>query len=103
MSAALIRGYGQGVGDIFDNCTIDANPEQTDADDDGYGNRCDGDFDQNCVVNALDLGYLKTVFFTSDALADLQGDDIVNAIDLGLFRDLFFGVPGPSSVGSACD
>ncbi len=47
---------GDGVPDELDNCVLVYNPPpfDCDTDQDGYGNLCDPDFDQNFVVNALD-------------------------------------------------
>lgn len=101
---------GDAVPDEADNCSVVANgpndaptagPAQNDTDGDGFGNRCDGDFNNDCIVNPLDLGILRSVFFSVAPDADLNGDGIVNPIDLGLFRTLFFGAPGPSGV-AAC-
>ena len=94
---------GDGVADNADNCIETANADQRDTDGDGHGNICDADLDQNCIVNAIDLGQFKTRFFTADADADFDGNGIVNAIDLGIFKNLFFGVPGPSPAGSLCN
>ena len=91
------------IGDAFDNCTLDANTQQRDVDNDGYGNRCDADFDQSCTINVLDLGTLRSVFFSDNALADLNGDGVVNVSDLGILRTLFFAPPGPSATVGDCD
>jgi hypothetical protein len=40
--------------DFGDNCTLLANPTQCDSDADGYGNRCDGDLNDNNFTNAQD-------------------------------------------------
>jgi hypothetical protein len=95
-----------GVGDPRDNCIAIANADQRDTDLDGFGNRCDGDFDDNLVVNALDLGtfnlgYLKQQgdpLYSPDL--DLDGNGIVNAIDRGIFRATYLRAPGPS--GRVC-
>ncbi len=86
-----------GVPDSIDNCTNVPNAGQQDGDGDGYGNLCDADFNNDCIVNPIDLGLFRTVFFTNDPEADLNSDGIVNPIDLGLFRTLFFTTPGPSA------
>ncbi|MFK8013918.1 MAG: hypothetical protein AB8G17_00580 [Gammaproteobacteria bacterium] len=90
---------GDGVPDACDNCTVVANALQEDSDNDGFGNQCDADFNQDCVVNVQDLGFLRSVFFTNDPDADLNSDGVVNIIDLGVLRTLFFMPPGPSATG----
>jgi len=93
---------GDGVTDDVDNCSNVSNPAQTDSNGDGFGNACDADLNNDCVVNSTDLGLLRLVFFTADADADLDGDGLVNATDLGLMRLAFFQPPGPASEPNAC-
>ena len=45
---------GDSVLDYLDNCTQDANATQTDSDNDGFGNRCDGDMNNNGITNSQD-------------------------------------------------
>jgi hypothetical protein len=97
--AIVVDTDNDGIPDTSDNCTLVFNPSQRDTDGDGFGNMCDPDFDNDGVVNAADLAYLRSVFFTADALADLDGDGIVNAADLSILRTMFFGPPGPSCCG----
>jgi len=94
---------GDGAPDTADNCTVVANADQLDGDADGFGNACDGDFNNDCIVNIVDLGILRTLFFSTDAQADLNGDGVVNIVDLGILRTLFFLPPGPSSIPNVCD
>jgi hypothetical protein len=90
-----------GVMDYADNCTEHANASQLDTDADGYGNICDADFNNDNLVNSLDLGLFKQMFFSSgDVEADLNGDSIVNSLDLGLFKSRFFQAPGPSNLAN---
>ncbi len=109
--AALIddwieSGLGFGVGDVdgdvraddLDNCTNIANANQLDVDNDGYGNMCDPDLNNDGIVNFLDLAAFSTVFLTDDALADFNGDGIVNFVDLPVLAGLFFMPPGPSGL-----
>lgn len=84
--------------DSLDNCTQAPNPDQRDADGDGFGNRCDADLNNDCIVNVIDLGLLRGAFFTTDANADLNADGIVNVVDLGLLRSMFFMPPGPTAI-----
>src|SRR5262245_59560146 len=48
---------GDGVFDVVDNCSTLANapPFDCDTDNDGYGNNCDGDFDQNFITSSNDF------------------------------------------------
>ena len=99
---------GDGILDEEDICILVANgpaiPDaggniQLDVDGDGYGNICDPDFDNSGTVNAADLAYMRTHFFSTVPLADLTGDGIVNAADLSIVRTMFFKPPGPSCYG----
>ena len=87
-----------GVADPVDNCTLVPNPPQRDTDSDGYGNYCDPDFDNNLIVNAADLAFLKARFFSADPDADLNGNGVVNAADLSILKTMFFKPPGPSGL-----
>jgi hypothetical protein len=91
-------GDGDGVIDSSDNCTLVYNPAQRDTDTDGYGNYCDPDFTNDLIVNAADLSYLKSNFFSNDPDADLNGDGVVNAGDLAILKSFFFKPPGPSYI-----
>lgn len=91
-----------GIPDETDNCTLAPNPDQFDADEDGHGNVCDADQNNDCIVNAIDLGYFKLAFSSSFPIADLNNDGIVDASDLDIVRSLFFKPPGPSA-GGLCD
>jgi len=89
---------GDGIPDASDNCTNAANASQLDTDSDGYGNRCDADFNQSNFVNITDLGIFKSRYGTTNADADLDGNGFVNITDLGIFKSLYGKVPGPSGV-----
>jgi len=98
-----------GALDPEDNCTLVPNgpviPDpgghvQRDTNGDGYGNICDCDLDDSEFVNFLDLGVLKSVFFSADPDADINGDGIVNFLDIGQCKRMFFQPPGPSGLNS---
>ncbi len=91
------------VPNSVDNCVLHANADQRDSNADGIGNACDADLNGDCIVNVVDLGMFKGVFFTADAHADFNGDGVVNAIDLGTMKGMFFARPGPSSQPHACN
>jgi hypothetical protein len=86
------------VRDGFDNCLFVGNVVQRDTNGDGFGNVCDPDLNNDGAVNFVDLGLLKSVFFTANADADLNGDGAVNFTDLGIMKSMFFQAPGPSGV-----
>jgi Fibronectin type III domain/Dockerin type I domain/Thrombospondin type 3 repeat len=93
---------GDGIPAAADNCLNVSNADQRDTDGDGIGNACDPDFTGDCVVNFLDLSYMKDQFFSSDPDADLNGDGGVNFADLAILKQMFFGPPGPPGVPNAC-
>ena len=84
------------IPDVDDNCTLEPNIDQRDTDGDSFGNACDADLNNDGIVNVLDLGLFKQVFFSSDADADFNGDGVVNVVDLGQMKLLFFQPPGPA-------
>ncbi|MEO1575878.1 MAG: thrombospondin type 3 repeat-containing protein, partial [Pseudomonadota bacterium] len=90
----IVDGDADGVIDLADNCATTANADQRDTDGDGFGNRCDPDLNNDGVINVVDLGLLRAVFFSADPDADFNGDGVVNVVDLGIMRTMFFGPPG---------
>ncbi|MEM6638361.1 MAG: FG-GAP repeat protein [Pseudomonadota bacterium] len=52
----------------LDNCSEVPNTDQRDTDGDGFGNACDADLNNDCVVNVIDLGLFRQVFFTDDRM-----------------------------------
>ena len=95
-------GDGDGVIDGVDNCLARANADQFDTDEDGYGNACDADINNDCIVNASDLAALRLLFFTTSPNVDFNGDGVVNSSDLAIMREAFFEAPGPSGTTATC-
>ena len=94
---------GDGVCDDYDNCTEIPNAEQIDTDDDGFGNVCDADFDNNGMVGISDLRFLKAVpLYTKvgdpgyNSVVDLNDSGSITPADHLIFQDLFGTAPGPS-------
>jgi hypothetical protein len=98
-----------GVPDVLDNCfTIpNAGAESCDTDMDGYGNVCDGDFNQSNIVDATDFSVVFLPDFVAGVDAGTGTDQncsgIVDATDFSVnFLPQFVGgAPGPSGLPCA--
>ena len=102
---------GDGFPDAVDNCVARANgpagSNQLDVDLDGFGNACDGDFDNDEDVDGNDFHTFVTCFQggappddPTCAESDMDGDGHVSASDFNLFIQAYGHSPGPS--GLAC-
>jgi hypothetical protein len=95
---------GDGVADSADNCTLQANPSQLDADSDGYGNLCDADLNNSALVTTADFAILRSVLNQSAgssaiaAAADLNGSGLVTTADFAILRSRLNFPPGPSGL-----
>lgn len=89
--------------DVSDNCINVDNADQLDADNDGFGNACDTDLNNDCVTNFLDVTLFSKLFLTDDMVADFDGSGVVNFIDYALMTQQFLGEPGPSGLITECD
>jgi hypothetical protein len=61
-----LDGDSDGVQDNKDNCVSKANADQRDTDLDGYGNACDGDFNQDGGIGGPDF----LIFVSTNGLAE---------------------------------
>jgi len=105
---------------FFDNCRSVANgpnqlrgSNQSDSDGDGYGNRCDTDFDQSGTTTSADFGRLLADFGESfcvalfpppiECVVDLDGSGTITVSDFAIFLGRFSAPPGgPGPSGLAC-
>ncbi len=97
---------GDGVcNDTQDNCTAVANPTQQDNDEDGYGNHCDLDVNNDCNIGIPDVaavfGKLLAVAPwspNSDGAYDVGPvDGAVGIPDVAAVFGGLLGAPGPTS------
>ncbi len=101
----VVDSDGDGIQDAADNCLLVANASQFDADNDGFGDRCDGDYNNDLVVNSVDRNMLLAavqkgmVFGDTDYRSDFDFnyDGKVDSVDLQYFDTSLMGkAVGPS-------
>jgi len=86
---SAIDGDADGQPDLIDNCPMHVNPNQRDADTDGYGNVCDFDLNQDGYVGLDDVAACLRDWHKTDSAADFNGDGHVNRQDLAtIFKAL---------------
>jgi flagellar hook protein FlgE len=108
LAMALADSDNDGIPDIADNCTDEANGpsdgpnQQMDTDGDLIGNVCDCDFDQDGACAIDDFSEFAGDFASGDdggTGTDMDGDGAVGVGDFKYFLPGFAdGVPGPSGL-----
>lgn len=91
-----------GVPDPLDNCTERANPAQEDCNDDGFGDACDCDFNDNGACDGDDYIAFSGVFGQyvppASTCYDMIPNGSIDGNDYIRFTGGFGGVPGPSGL-----
>jgi hypothetical protein len=102
--AALDEPDGDGVPLLADNCNEDANPgmQSCDADQDGYGNACDCDLDNNWVCNTNDIPLMKAALVNNDPVGDIDCSGATDTGDINPFKALLTDPHRPGPSGLAC-
>ena len=97
---AAVDTDNDGVDDTADNCTLVSNADQRDTNGDGFGNACDPDFNNDGIVNFIDISGWVPFFNTAcgDVDQDLSGDGFCNFADFSVIPSYFGMPPGPSGV-----
>ncbi len=96
------------VPDEFDNCVDLANgpaetSNQVDSDQDGYGNACDTDYNQDLATTTLDFPIFLTAFTGGPTtVTDHNGDGATTTLDFSPFLSDFQGLNAPGPSGLAC-
>lgn len=128
-AGSVIDTDGDAVPDLFDNCSGASpnafqasnpfpngpfaatgscdTPVQLDTDGDGYGNPCDGDFNNDVIpgvpgvyVDATDTLIFFSELFDFNAQSDLNCSGQTDASDLIAYFGLLFGMPGPGATAT---
>ena len=97
-----------GVPDSADNCTLVPNAAQRDTNNDGCGNTCDPDINNDGVVGIFDFATVRLAFNNNNCTTcpdeDLNGNGAVGIFDFATTR-LYFNnnqPPGPSGQSADC-
>jgi hypothetical protein len=92
---------GDGVPDACDNCILEPNADQADVNDDGYGDLCDPDFNDDGLVGVADFNFIRNQFGLAcgdpgfEPVADMRSDCRVGIDDFNRLKRFFSGPPAP--------
>ena len=90
---------------FLDNCIFVTNESQCDTDQDGYGNACDADTNNDYVVGIVDFTTFVSEFQSSgppgSIVSDFTCDGFVGVPDFTTYSNSFQGTPGPSGLSCA--
>lgn len=95
------------VPDHEDNCTMEANANQRDTNNDGYGNACDPDYDDDGYTGVADFISMSVAWGSTlgqalfDANIDADGDNAIGNADFVVLSQYWDRPPGPSGLPCA--
>lgn len=96
---------GDGVFDVLDFCSADffaPNPCSFDSDDDGFGNRCDCDLNNDLVCDTLDVPLMQAALLSADPIGDIDCDSQFDSQDVSLYINLLTDATSPGPSGLSC-
>jgi len=103
-ASAPIDQDQDGILDIDDNCTVVPNAAQADSNNDGYGDACDADYDDDGIVGGLDFTSFAASYLSESGepsynpSVDCNSDGLIGGPDFVCFILGFnAGAPGPSA------
>lgn len=85
------------ISNYLDNCYSVKNNAQLDTDEDGIGNRCDADYNNDGVVTNSDYTVFVAQLGTSNVEMDFDGNGTVDALDDIIFQSYLDKAPGPGA------
>lgn len=100
VSLVFVDTDSDGIADGADNCVLTVNSGQQDTDDDGYGNACDADLDNDGSVGQDDYNLFESAWYSGTASpnwnpdADFDSDGFVGPNDYTIFGS-FWLTSGP--------
>ena len=96
---------GDTIVDEHDNCVNLANTNQLDEDQDGYGQICDADYNQDGKVDLTDFSTFQANYSPNYlAVCDHNCDTKVDLSDYSAFQQIYppYGPPNPGPSGQTC-
>lgn len=91
------------IPDVFDNCPFHPNGpggasgscvDQEDTRGAGFGNPCDGDFNDSGLTDGVDFTLMFGLLFLPGNAGDLNCSGLTDGVDFTLMFDRLFKVPG---------
>lgn len=95
-------GDGDGIPDVIDTCSTVPNAGDCDSDVDGYGNACDGDFNNDGLHTGGDITPFIQALQASDLAGDQNCDGLLTGGDITPFIGALQAAANPGPSGLAC-